>query len=135
MRATAPRRSSRRPERRRGAGALRRRATVRRRRPTAIVAGRPDHEPTADADGLAERPACVLDADEICSMAGLTAEQLDAAAVVRRRRPVGPSGTYDEDALEIATIVEALPRRSASTPATSAAGGSPPIARRACSSR
>lgn len=47
----------------------------------------------------------VLDADELCSMSGLTAvqlEQVESYGVI----VVSPSGNYDEDALEVARIAK-----------------------------
>jgi DNA-binding transcriptional MerR regulator len=67
-------------------------------RPTAVPA--PD-----DTGSIAQTPGVVLDAAEVCSMSGLSAEQL---AQVESYGVVIPAanGTYDEDALEIARIAK-----------------------------
>ena len=69
-------------------------------------AARPTAVPAPDETGsIALTPGVVLDAAEVCSMAGLTAEQL---AQVESYGVVVPAanGSYDEDALEIARIAK-----------------------------
>jgi DNA-binding transcriptional MerR regulator len=77
--------------------------------PTAAPA--PETEPTAASRGPiassgAVLPGLLLNADELCAMAGITRNQLaelESYGVLSASSD-GPDGPYDEDAVEIATI-------------------------------
>ncbi len=73
--------------------------------PTPSQEQRPaDHGPIASAGAVL--PGLLLNADELCAMAGLTRVQLaelESYGVVAATS-TGPDGPYDEDAVEIATI-------------------------------
>lgn len=58
-----------------------------------------------EAGSIALRPGVVLDASEVCSMSGLSAEQLEQAQSYGVVVPAA-NGSYDEDALEIARIAK-----------------------------
>jgi DNA-binding transcriptional MerR regulator len=67
----------------------------------------PAEEPTEknpdDTGAIELTPGVVLDAHEVCSMSGLTPEELDelrSYGVVQ----TGPNSTFDEDALEVARV-------------------------------
>jgi hypothetical protein len=73
------------------------------------VAGDPGPAAPAVAPG-AVLPGLLLNADELCAMAGLTRAQLDdlqsyGVVVAQSGRPDGP---FDEDAVEIATVSKQL---------------------------
>ncbi|MFK7919463.1 MAG: MerR family transcriptional regulator [Ilumatobacter sp.] len=77
---------------------------------TAVRAQQANRVPPApsisdETGSLALTPGVVLDADEVCSMSGLSAEQL---AQVQSYGVVVPAsnGTFDEDALEVARIAK-----------------------------
>lgn len=66
----------------------------------------PTPAPAADDTGsIALTPGVVLDAAEVCSMSGLTAEQLTQVESYGVVVPAS-NGSYDEDALEIARIAK-----------------------------
>jgi DNA-binding transcriptional MerR regulator len=81
-----------------GAAAARAAAIAERARPTAV--------PALDETGsIAQTPGVVLDAAEVCSMSGLSAEQLSQVESYGVVVPAA-NGSYDEDALEVARIAK-----------------------------
>ena len=74
--------------------------------PTSVPAAVAAPQPSADETGsMALRSGVVLDRAEVCSMSGLSSEQLGQAESYGVVVPAA-NGSYDEDALEIARIAK-----------------------------